>query len=99
MAKKEWSMAQLTAKAGTYAQGKVTWTLDLAAGEHKTVTFQVKVNDPDVFIDNQATALQGQNQIETNVVSNHTFEEVGGKDVVLAGKPTISIDGLVDIGM
>ena len=78
---------------GTYAQGKVTWTLDLAAGEHKTVTFQVKVNDPDVFIDNQATALQGQNQIETNVVSNHTFEEVGGKDVVLAGKPTISIDG------
>ena len=78
---------------GSYAAGKVTWTVNVAANSSETVTFQVKVNDPDVFIDNQAIALQGENQIETNVVTNHTFEEVGGKDVFLKGKPTISIDG------
>ncbi len=84
---------------GVFADGKLVWTLALAAGESKTVSFQVKVSDPDVFIDNQAVAFDGFNEITTNVVSNHTYEEVDSKDVSLAEKPEISIDGkLVQVG-
>lgn len=78
---------------GVYAAGKLIWTLTLAGGESKTVTFQVKVDAPDVFIENQATASSGNNVLDTNVVTNHTYEEVGGKDVAVAGQPTVSIDG------
>jgi len=84
---------------GVFAEGAVKWNVQLAAGETKTVSFQVKVNDPEVFIDNQATTFDGVNQLTTNTVSNHTYEEVEGKDVALAGKPEISIDGkLVQVG-
>ena len=78
---------------GTFASGKVTWNLTLAAGQSKTVSFRVKADTPDVFIDNKAIAQEGSNTIETNTVTNHTYEEVGGKDVALESAPGISIDG------
>lgn len=57
---------------GVYGDGALTWTLQLAGGESKTVSFQVKVMDKDADIDNQAHAYDGTNQLDSNVVSNYT---------------------------
>lgn len=57
---------------GVYADGALTWNLALAAGESKTVSFQVKVVDKNSDIENQAHAYDGKNQLESNVVSNYT---------------------------
>ena len=71
----------------------VQWTLKLAPWSTAEVSFKVTVNEPDVFIDNTATALVGTNEILSNTVTNHTFEEVGGKAVALVTEPAVSIDG------
>ena len=55
---------------GTYADRKLTWVLELAAGESKTVSFQVKVTDTNITVINQATALEGAHKLETNLVTN-----------------------------
>ncbi len=57
---------------GVYGDGALTWNLQLAAGESKTVSFQVKVVDKNADIDNQAHAYDGKNQLDSNVVSNYT---------------------------
>lgn len=88
-----------SAGTGVYTDGVITWTLDIPAGQTREVRFQVTVDAPNVFIDNQATAREGTNSYETNKVDNHTFEEIGGKSVALASKPNIRIDGkLVRVG-
>lgn len=87
------------ATGGTESGGKITWNLTVSAGAEVTVSFQVTANVPDAFIDNQAVAQAGNNRIESNIVTNHTFEEVGGKDVALKEEPAVSIDGkAVQIG-
>ncbi len=78
---------------GTYADGKLTWVLELAAGESKTVSFQVKVTDTNITVVNQATALEGANKLETNIVSNPVVEDTVVKDVFHVFAPTVSIDG------
>ena len=79
---------------GTYnGTDTVQWTLQVAPWSSETVSFTVTVNDADAFIDNTATALVGTNRIESNTVTNHTYEEVGGKDVARPAEPEVSIDG------
>ncbi len=53
---------------GVYADGKITWSLNLSAGESETVSFKVKVTESDVTVQNQATALEGANEVKTNAV-------------------------------
>ena len=57
---------------GVFADGVLTWSLHLEAGESKTVTFRVKVTDADATIVNQATALEGESKLDTNAVTNKT---------------------------
>lgn len=84
---------------GQLSDGTVTWTITVPAGESKTVSVKVKVIAPNAFIDNQATAIRDGHEVSSNIVTNHTYEEVGGKDVALAEKPAISIDGqMVQVG-
>jgi len=82
-----------SASGATFADGKLTWNLQLAAGEEKTVSFQVKVTDAGVTVVNKATAVEGSNTIETNQVENPVTEDELKKDVVIPGSETISIDG------
>ena len=81
------------ADGGVLEGDTVTWKFALGAKESKTVTFKVKVKAADVFIDNQATAVESGNEIQTNIVTNHTYEEAGSKDVVRPAQPSVSIDG------
>ena len=86
-------------EGGVFAGGKITWNLDLAGLQEKTVSFQVKVNAPDVFIENQAAATDGVNDLQTNVVTNHTYAEDGKKEVSSVSEPTVNIDGnMVAVG-
>ncbi len=78
---------------GIYDNGTVTWTQDLEPWSSVDVSFVVKVDAKQVFIDNTATALVGQNEVTSNTVTNHTYEEINSKDVVLESKPQISVDG------
>ena len=54
---------------GVFADGKITWSLQLAAGESKTVSFKVKVMGEGVVINNQAQAQEGENTFKTNSVT------------------------------
>ncbi len=56
--------------SGVYADGKVTWVLQLAAGESKTVSFQVTVGAGNSPITNKAIAVEGENQLESNQTTN-----------------------------
>ena len=58
--------------AGVYANGTVAWTLELAAGESKTVTFKATVKAAGATIQNQAQAFDGVNQLTSNTVSSYT---------------------------
>ncbi len=85
---------------GTFQDGVLTWNLKLAAGESKTVSFQVKVVDTNITVINQASAEEGNNQLDTNQVTNPVKEELVVvkedtivKDVFQADAPTVSIDG------
>lgn len=57
---------------GVYKNGKLTWNLQLEAGESKTVSFKVTVLDHDSIITNQAHAVSGVSVLDSNVVTNHT---------------------------
>lgn len=60
--------------AGTYADGKVTWNKNVAAGETLKVTFKVKVDetvDQDK-IENTAQVITGNNTVKTNTTKNPT---------------------------
>lgn len=85
---------------GTYnGTDTVQWTLQVAPWSIEEVSFTVTVDEQDSFIDNTATALVGTDQFTSNTVTNHTYEEVGGKDVTLMSEPSVSIDGkMVKIG-
>ena len=67
--------------------------MHLEAGESKTVTFEVTVVDSNVTVVNQAIALEGNNELETNIVQNPVPEDAVEKDVVYPEAPTVSIDG------
>lgn len=60
--------------AGTYADGKVTWTKNVAANETWTVKFKVKVDDKvnQDKIENTAQVITGNNTVKTNTTKNPT---------------------------
>ncbi len=78
---------------GAYVDGVITWNVTLGAGESITVSFQVKVVGSNVSVENRATAIEGENQIETNLVTTPSTEDEVTKDVFYADEPTVSIDG------
>ena len=78
---------------GVFEGGKVTWTFQLAAGESKTVTFRVKVVDAGITVVNKATAMEGENTVESNQVRNPVTDDELTKDVAKPTAPTVSIDG------
>ena len=84
---------------GTFADGVLTWRLNLAAGESSTVSFRVRVADADASVTNQATALEGENKLETNRVTSPVEQDDLVKDVFRVTDPTVSIDGqMVQLG-
>lgn len=54
---------------GVYAEGQVIWTLHLQAGQSVTVSFQVKVEQDDKTVTNQAIAKEGANEVKSNVTT------------------------------
>lgn len=58
--------------AGVYANGALAWTLELAAGESKTVTFKATVKAAGATIQNQAQTYDGVNKLVSNTVSTYT---------------------------
>ncbi len=80
---------------GVYAEGKLTWTLNVAAGDSVTVSFKVKVNENigATDIENVATVNEGRNTYTTNKVTNYTVEDEVGKHVFSAEDETVIIDG------
>ncbi|WP_207120154.1 Cna B-type domain-containing protein, partial [Bulleidia sp. zg-1006] len=78
---------------GQYANGKVTWTADVAKDKSVTVKFTVKV-DKDVNgapVDNKAKVNDGTNEYDTNETHNPTPTEP--KKEVFTGGTTTNIDG------
>ena len=72
--------------------GAVVWNFEkVQPWETVTVSFQVKVTAPDVFIDNQAVVWDGENKY-TNEVTNYTYDEDPVKEVVDV-KTQINLDG------
>ncbi|MGI6051891.1 MAG: InlB B-repeat-containing protein [Bilifractor sp.] len=60
---------------GSYADGTLTWNLDVANGESITVSFRVTVNSNDgEELNNQATVNDGTNSYKTNETTNPTPE-------------------------
>ncbi len=62
--------------SGVYANGEITWTIEVEAGAEVTVSFKVKVNE--VFstaITNKAVVVEGKNTYTTNEVSTTTSEK------------------------
>lgn len=78
---------------GTYAGTHLDWVLNVKAGESVTVSFSVKVNEPEVILTNTAFVRDGINTYKTNEVVNHTVDKVVTKDVFQSTEPEISIDG------
>ncbi len=78
---------------GIYDDGMLTWNVHLEAGESITVSFQVEVTGSNITVVNQATALEGENELLTNIVTNPVPEDKVEKDVFHVAEPTVSIDG------
>ena len=58
---------------GVYADGVITWTLEIEAGAEVTVSFKVKIDQlSDATLRNQASAVEGKNSYTTNEVTNPT---------------------------
>lgn len=59
---------------GVFANGKLTWTKNVANGETFKVTFKVKVNDDanGKLIENTAQVVSGDNEVKTNTTKNPT---------------------------
>jgi len=81
---------------GAYANGEIVWNIrNVPAWATVTVAFKVTVN-ADVkaaALKNQATATDGTNNYQTNVVTNYTVEDEVEKKVFNAEAPTVNIDG------
>ena len=79
---------------GTFADNKVTWTLNVKNDEEVTVSFKVKVNDDAVSepVYNDALVREGENEYTTNEVVN-TIPTPPVKDVFYSDDLTTSIDG------
>ena len=57
-----------------FAEGKLVWNLQLAAGETRTVSFKVTVTGHrGQTVTNQAFAQEGENRIETNQITNTVY--------------------------
>ena len=74
-------------EGGTYKDGTITWTVDLAAGAVKNLTYKVKV-----------TAKQGEEIVSTggyvgNILSNTIVNRVGGKKL-----GDVAVEGLKKFG-
>ncbi len=78
---------------GSYAGTHLNWILNVAKGESVTVSFEVRVTEPQAVVSNTAVVRDGVNVYTTNEVVNHTVEDPAEKDVASAEEPTISIDG------
>ncbi len=78
---------------GTYAGTHINWILNVARGESVTVSFQVKVDQPEAIIANTAVVRDGVNTYHTNEVVNHTVENALKKDVFAPADLTVSIHG------
>ena len=78
---------------GTYAGTHLDWVLNVKADESVTVSFSVKVNEPEVILANTAYVRDGVNSYETNEVVNHTVDKVFSKDVYQSDDPEVSVDG------
>lgn len=67
---------------GVYANGTLTWELEVAAGERVTVSFKVKVLDVDgVTISNKAVVADGNNTVATNEVTNNIPQKVEDPEI------------------
>ncbi len=80
---------------GVYVNGEIVWDLNVPAWQTVTVSFKVKVNTGigAVIIENKATATDGTNNYETNIVTNYTVEDEVGKKVFAADNAEVNIDG------
>lgn len=77
---------------GAQFEGYVNWIFYLSRGRTFTVSFDVRVDDPEAVITNTAVVRDGINTYHTNEVVNHTVTTVLDKDVFAAEDPTVSID-------
>lgn len=60
----------------SFENGTLTWKFaEVDAGEIITVTFDVKVNEGKADIENEAHVVIGNNEYDTNVVTNYTFDK------------------------
>lgn len=78
------------------ASKELTWEInDVAAWSTVTVSFKVKVdaNMKAVTIENKAAVVAGENEYQTNKVTNYTVKDEVKKDVFSSEKPDVSIDG------
>lgn len=60
----------------SFENGTLTWKFDeVKAGEVVVVTFDVKVNEGKADIENEAHVVVGNNEYDTNTVTNYTFDK------------------------
>ena len=79
---------------GVITDGVITWNLELDPGESKTVSFKVIVDGvTGQTVSNKASAVEGNNTVETEKITNAIEEDTVTKDVFLSSAPTTSIDG------
>jgi len=82
-----------SATGAAFANGELTWTLEVEAKSYKSVSFEVEVKDADAIVKNSANAVEGKNSYTSNEVVNHTIKEIVGKEAVDAADPTVNLDG------
>lgn len=73
---------------GAYAFGYVNWIFNLSKGRTRTVSFQVRVDDPGVTVTNSAAVRDSFNSYTTNEVVNYTEEDPEEKDPTPDTPPT-----------
>lgn len=78
---------------GGYSGTHVNWILNVASGRRMTVSFDVRVDEPEAIVANTAAIRDGFNIYHTNEVVNHTIGEVFKKDVFSTADDAVSIDG------
>ena len=60
-------------QGGVYADGMLTWNVEVESGQTVTVSFKVMVDKvPAVTLRNKAQVQEGENLVETNEVTNPT---------------------------
>ena len=78
---------------GGYVGTHVNWILNVASGRRMTVSFDVRVDEPEAIVANTAVIRDGFNIYYTNEVVNHTIGDAFEKDVFSTEDDTVSIDG------